>query len=291
MMLRKRLYIFIVALFVVFAGLSTCCYGYCGFEGACPNSVPPCYRVTISGVLDCSNCDCISQPPECEEPFENELNGTYILPYVEGDCKWWDGGNVDLSMTSSQTNVMGGMQAFDCYGPWGTGSCSNLYADLWDFCQYGGGYEGSASWEPIWDCRECSNCDLTVNKSPDTTIHFANESCCPTAGTGESYSVTISCSDADAVIAEVGSYDESLVTVTYKPGCREGSSASFGIQALKGAGDKSTTVTCTALFFSADGESAGEGMVTVEVKPHCGECCEPGKKGDPADCPSLAGEV
>lgn len=51
MMPGKKLRIFTIALFAIFAGGATCCNGTdnCVYGICCPNSVPPCVKVTFCG--------------------------------------------------------------------------------------------------------------------------------------------------------------------------------------------------------------------------------------------------
>lgn len=310
----KRLDFLIVILFMIFAGLSTYCYAdpNCGFDSTCPGMKPLCYKVVFSGVRLCDP-NVVCEGDECTDNCDGDLatgfNQTWFLSY-DDYCNWSGGRNVPeiggwwavyLSIGATTTSIWDHKAIFfSGKGPLITGSCSSNFDDCcpgctepWTVC----GYEGIATYEPHWNCNDCDMCSTwDINSTPDTTIHYANEDCCPTAATGDSFTVTIDCNCCEGstlyVVPEVGPYDANLVLVTYDPNCREAESAKFNLTALSGSGDPNTftEVTCTASFFCSTG-GTDSGSTTVTVRPHCGECCEPGKEGDPADCPPVAGSI
>lgn len=321
----KRLRIFIVALFAIFAGLSNCCYGdpNCGFGSTCPYVKPPCYKVTFSGLMECNDVDPLLDVNTC--------NSTFVLPYGydsygyyypspdnctyigETFCMWYDwfwfygpGTEFEVSISHSGDTTMVNM---DCDGGWpyfeyvgdfapsGSGTnwlqechCDpNIYCSGFDADLYG----GTATWEPIWDCNDCNNCDeLTITVSDYNDLHYGNKDCCP-PGKGDVMPLKFSCNDADYVIPtytiEVDPNDSGtwlevdsseLVTVTPDPNqCAERTRVTFTIEAGQGCPPAKARVTCTAAFFTDTGDTKSK-TVTVYVEPSCDTCCDP-----PLKCP------
>ena len=320
MTLRKRFYVLIVALFVVFAGLSTWCYGAdCGFGSSCPNTFPPCYKVTFSGLMDCPGEDPIGA---------SWCNRTFVLPDVgecygwcqyypspdncnlieETFCQWFgyyaDGPEfmVTISHSGNTTRVLmdcdGAFPYFEYVGDFApSGSSTNWVQEYHCFPNeiycYGFGadlYGGTATWEPIWDCSKCDNCDtLDITVSGDKTpLYYTNLNCCPPAEKGEGTTVTISCTDANYVIPYytieiwnpnppakwVEDEDTKLVTVTPEPNeCSESDSVKFIIEPGQGYSPTRARVTCRAAFFKETGEQKDSEVVTIYVEPQEGECC------------------
>lgn len=307
MTLRKKINFSILALLMVFAWLSPYCYGAdCGFGSECPNTCPPCYKVTITGHKPCS---CWEVAPLA--------NGTYIVPNA-GGCVWAgddvNGYTMELVLSADAYNTI--VHAPDGWiecGGWycnfvwhcdsaftdanGVGDCNNAYDedDCWA-CDpetgtcYHFAYGGSAHWEPIWDCNECNNCgilNITVSDYNDT-LHYAREDCCPPAEKGESEPITFDCNTANYVVPvyKIWKYDpnasggwrevddSNLVKVTSEPNkCSAGNSVTFWVQALKGQPPAKAKVQCTAAFFKTDGTNKSR-SVTINIEPAEGECCE-----------------
>ncbi|MHC4867448.1 MAG: hypothetical protein ACYTEX_25530 [Planctomycetota bacterium] len=307
--LGKRTRFFVLVWLAVFLALpGLCCRAdECGF-GGCPAMAPPCYKVTLSGVMDpWGRGDCV--------PYSS-LNNTWMLKRM-GSCTWQtqEGELVVLHIDEDSGVWVYRDETFCCEGPHPSGSCSNCfvceilpYDCHWEFAcspgyhcsrnEAGGGCNGVAYYEPVWDCSQCGNCSspgLGIVNSPDATVHFANESCCPPAARGDPITVTIKCTsgcEGETLYVKPGvsSYDPNLVNVEYDPDCREGSSVSFKLTGGAGPGHVSMSVTCTALFFCSNGLVASQ-SVLVDVLPQCGDCCDTGKKEDPTVCPPVAGST
>ena len=221
-------------------------------------------------------------------------NGTYMLHHSSG-CGWtfsesyYDGcpcsGSFYISLTLDDGIgcVTGGVCS-DRRFFFGYGQSNNdgegVAANNTD-CQDDGGYGGTATWKPVWNCEDCpdeSCTDLNVIAPDDTEVQFANTDCSPRAGSGTSTEVTIRCDDAVYVIPEVSVTGSSeVVKVTYTPGCRPGTSAMFKIEGLSGSCDKRATVECTATFYDGQGQRDSDSVI-IDVKPSCTACCD-------CDCP------
>lgn len=299
MTLRKRFYVLIVALFVVFAWLSTWCYAAdCGFGSGCPNSVPPCYKVTITGHIAC---------PYCENgPL---ADGIYVSKY-QGNCTWAgdkvNGYTMELYNLEADANTTDLHFPFEhycknpnCGASWdcqdaftnanGVGDCNNDVVED-DCCTEGlsFSYGGTAHWEPVWDCAACNHCgtlDITVTIG-NNPVHYANLNCCPPGNKGEYSNVIMSCPAADYVIPDykierwnpkaeewVEDKKSKLVTVTPEPNeCDDVHSVNFGIKAGQGQSPAKARVICTAAFLTETGDSNSTTAI-VYVEPHKGECC------------------
>ena len=278
----------LVIFFIVMGIVSSLTFGAeCGcFDSNCPDATPPCYKVVFSGINDCpwDLCD--------------GADGVYIVKHIN-DCIWREAiepSRYDVELEFNEYAETSLMLTSDeplgtmCFAGWEDENCltvgftENFYED----CSSSHGYGGTVTWEPIWDCSACDNCDdLTTNVavSPNETIYYSNLACCPVTR-GETGYITLSCDDADFVVPSAPTYsgNSSLVNVIYDPNCQEAGSITYTIQTVptdpRPLAEKEVTVTCEAAFFTEYGETnSASGSITV--KPKCNKCCDK-RSGCPA---------
>lgn len=267
---RKNFSLFIIGIFLVFAGLSTCCFGDecsdCELPVCDSNNCrqPPCYTVTFSGI---KNCD----------TQEEVWNDTYTLGSYGPSCNWWYAdSNVTVSMSVEDGEIVidyGYSALLTFFKGFGPINIDGEEAEADNRLPYpcGGGFGGGkATYTPDWNCSPC--CSVEVSPSSYIKVDTKHESCCE-GGHGGRPEVSISCVGASHVIpsysGEVGGVVTSITSSLPINECSSGSGVKF-IVATK-AGREKATVKLKAIFFCASGEASGS--ATVEVIP-CGFCCE-----------------
>ncbi|MHC4867611.1 MAG: hypothetical protein ACYTEX_26370 [Planctomycetota bacterium] len=313
--LGKRTPFFVLvwlSVFLAFPGLY-CEADECGFT-PCPNSSPPCYKVTFSGVMN-SNPNgtgpCV--------PYSS-LNGTWMLKKsATEDCTWETDGEPWVLLLVGEDLVMVYREdIFCCTGPHGSGSCGNCSdcksfpfdkcvsdADdcrdgpCFDTNYYAWGCDGVASYEPEWNCNQCGNCGtVPISSYKEEPAYVPNKDCCPVPP-DVNYIVRIEYDDANEpnvyVVPEcnIQEYDSSsgdwndvstsnVVTVTSNPpsDCADSRVVTFTITTFAASPPLSTDtrVKCTASFTNSK-DDTGSLTETVEVQMGCTPCCSGGCGG------------
>lgn len=281
MTLGRKFNLFTIALFLIFAGLSTCCYGDCDCGqvvcGIFDRKSPTRYKVSFSGIISC----CKQDNPPCDPP--PDYNGAFTLEC--GSCGWsysnpeearfvnaWVAGGIMYvwyNMGESCDFFIGSCSV----DKRGYATCSNSIGCCYDSGCGCTGFSGTAEFTPIWDCEGCDCepcCDVKVSDY-DKVMEVGHLDCCPVRGGGYQR-ITISCPGASYVLPTYSSAGGVIKRVSSEPPeCCQGSSATFTIETQPGR--ELGTVTCTAVFFQDDSDCVSSKTVTVNVIP-CGDCCE-----------------
>lgn len=302
MVLKNKFNLIIVALLLVFGGLATYCYATeieeCDFSSTCPYFVPPCYSLVFDGIRQCEDDELVEYnneilrlkyrgegDPECYHSPAPDCNcvwhddGPGLKPPVAGYWGW-------IQTYPGGVRVRDGDgEGFNADGPHPSG------VDIGNErgCNPGGGYGGTATYEPVWDCKWCGNCDnltIEVYKEP---AYYPNKNCCPVPPFGKSI-VRMKCNAAEYVIPEceiegrdpngnwVAVASSPVVTVFSVPnGCSAANKVTFHITTFPATPplDPEVRVRCTGMFWDVNKQTKSR-TVYVYPEPGCTPCCEGG---------------
>lgn len=281
----RKIPILFTAFFILFSAciFSDCYADYeCGFDtNSCPYMLPPCYKIVVSGVLKPGG-----DPWDCEEePLDAGVDGEKMLAYG-GDCQWMGDNGEQLYYLGADPDHFY-YEGGTCYGVyaegggWPTGSGVNNSPCDWDGselpCYFGGG----ATWEPIWDCSACDDCNdnLIIEVSPanDPNMCYDDKTCCSNGP--HTYIFEFTCDEADFVVPSDydASNDAVIESFTKEPNsCSSGNSVKYTIK-TKPANpdhikDKPVTITMKASFFTIDNRTNSR-SITRKIKCACLKCC------------------